>query len=229
MRSFPRKRAYSPHAASSLHHRNFRCPSGTTDLPDTLNRMAPAKALRGGMALETQTERRNETSTRKPLPRSGGNPPARKGLTHHRKRALAGDSEMTPSSVGSELQSRVIEPRKKVERGSLRGCDSGGHAEAPQWSGAEVRPGSKSRAKPQVLSFSKGSIGVFREAGNRSEAEIDCRGQPEGWSEATSKPPVSSEKAGSDHPGIPRSKIGGGLSASGRQEQKVNRGIERRA
>jgi len=60
---------------------------------------------------------------------------------------LAGDSEMTPSSVGSKLQSRVIEPRKKFDRRSLRGCDSGGKTEAPQWSGVEVRPGSKSTAK----------------------------------------------------------------------------------
>jgi hypothetical protein len=54
---------------------------------------------------------------------------------------------MTPSSVGSELQSGVIEPRKKMERGSLRGLRSGGNTEAPQRSGVEVRPGSKSSAK----------------------------------------------------------------------------------
>lgn len=54
---------------------------------------------------------------------------------------------MTPSSVGSELQSGVIEPRKKIERGSLRGLRSGGNTEAPQRSGVEVRPGSKSSAK----------------------------------------------------------------------------------
>ena len=56
---------------------------------------------------------------------------------------------MTPSSVGSELQSRVNEPRKKDERGSLRACDSGDNTEAPQWSGVEVRPGSKSTAEQQ--------------------------------------------------------------------------------
>lgn len=54
---------------------------------------------------------------------------------------------MMPSSVGSELQSGVIEPRKKIERGSLRGLRSGGNTEAPQRSGVEVRPGSKSSAK----------------------------------------------------------------------------------
>ena len=97
-----------------------------------------------------RTERRNErTSNRKPLSRPGGNRPARKGLTHHRKRALVGESEMTPSSVGSERRSRVNEPRKKDERGSLRACDSGDNTEAPLWSGVEVRPGSKSTAEPQ--------------------------------------------------------------------------------
>lgn len=61
--------------------------------------------------------------------------------------SLGWRSEMTPSSVGRELQSRVMEPRKNDERRSLRGGDSGGKTEAPQWSGVEVRPGSKSRAK----------------------------------------------------------------------------------
>ena len=41
------------------------------------------------------------------------------------------------------------EPRKNEERRSLGACDSGGHTEAPQWSGAEVLPGSKSTAKQQ--------------------------------------------------------------------------------
>ena len=106
--------------------------------------MAPAKALRGGDGV-----RNERTSIGKPLSRPGGNRPVRKGLTHHRKRALVGESEMTPSSVGSEQQSRVNEPRKKDERGSLRACDSGDNTEAPQWSGVEVRPGSKSTAKQQ--------------------------------------------------------------------------------
>jgi hypothetical protein len=56
---------------------------------------------------------------------------------------------MTSSSVGSELQSSVIESRKKEERGSLRVCDSGDSTVTPQWFGAEVRPGSKSRAEQQ--------------------------------------------------------------------------------
>jgi len=33
LRSFPRKKAYSPHAASSLHHRNFCGASGTGAAP----------------------------------------------------------------------------------------------------------------------------------------------------------------------------------------------------
>jgi len=106
--------------------------------------MAPAKALRGGDGV-----RNERTSIGKPLSRPGGNRPVRKGLTHHRKRALVGESEMTPSSVGSERRSRVNEPRKKDERGSLRACDSGDNTEAPLWSGVEVRPGSKSTAEPQ--------------------------------------------------------------------------------
>ena len=94
-------------------------------------------------------EKVEATSNGKPLLRPGGNRPAREGLTIHRKRALAGESEMTPSSVGSELQSRVNEPRKENEWRSLRVCDSGGHTEAPQRSGVEVLPGSKSTAKQQ--------------------------------------------------------------------------------
>jgi len=138
------------------------------------------------MALENKTTNRKEnveeTSTRKPLSRPGGNHPARQGLTIHRKRALAGDSEMTPSSVGSELQSRVIEPRNIDERGSLRVCDSEGHVEAPQWSGVEVRPGSKNRAEAAAHGTSGGrcmgresSNGVFREAGRASCLLGKCR------------------------------------------------------
>jgi hypothetical protein len=88
-------------------------------------------------------------SIRKPQARPGGSHPVWKGLTIHRKRALVGESEMTPSSVGSEPQSRVKEPRNKDERGSLRVCDSGDNTEAPQWFGVEVRPGSKSTAEWQ--------------------------------------------------------------------------------
>jgi hypothetical protein len=57
--------------------------------------MAPAKAPRGGMVLEvTNKEPKGEmdesTSKRKPLPRPGGDQPARQDLTSHHKRALAG-------------------------------------------------------------------------------------------------------------------------------------------
>lgn len=98
----------------------------------------------------TERRQKNErTNTRKPLSRPGGSHPVWKGLTIHRKRALVGGSEMTPSSVGSERRSRVKEPRNKDERGSLRACDSGDNTETPQWSGVEVRPGSKSTAKWQ--------------------------------------------------------------------------------
>jgi len=96
---------------------------------------------------KTHRTRNEMKSTGKPLARPGGNPPARAGLTHHRKRALVGASETTPSSVGSEPQSPVNEPRKKDGRGSLRVSDSGDNTEAPQWSGVEVRPGSKSWAE----------------------------------------------------------------------------------
>jgi hypothetical protein len=121
----------------------------------TFNHMAPAKALRGGKVLElgketAETKGKNErTSIRKPLSRPGGSQPAWKGLTIHRKRALVGESEMTPSSVGSEPQSRVKEPRNKDKRGSLRACDSGDNTETPQRFGVEVRPGSKSTAERQ--------------------------------------------------------------------------------
>lgn len=40
-----------------------------------------------------------------------------------------------------------MEPRKENDRRSPRGCDSGDSTEAPRWSGAEVRPGSKSTAQ----------------------------------------------------------------------------------
>ena len=129
-----------------------RTPSHSTNLTHFQSHGASQSPERRGWCSKQKqrTERTNErTSNRKPLSRPGGNGPARKGLTHHRKRALAGDSEMTPSSVGSELQSRVNEPRKEEERGSLRACDSGDNTEAPQWSGVEDRPGSESTAKRQ--------------------------------------------------------------------------------
>ena len=65
-----------------------------------INFMAPAKALRGGDGARNLKLKLNlkpkgdveeeETSTRKPLLRPGGNRPVRKGLTIHRKRALVG-------------------------------------------------------------------------------------------------------------------------------------------
>jgi hypothetical protein len=60
--------------------------------------MAPAKAPRGGMVLKvTNKEPKGAmdetTSKRKPLPRPGGKEPARKGLTNHHKRALAGNQK----------------------------------------------------------------------------------------------------------------------------------------
>lgn len=66
--------------------------------------------------------------------------------------SLASSIEMSARSVDSELQSRVIEPRNLIDWWSLRACDSGDHADAPNslygdWSGANVRPGSKSRAE----------------------------------------------------------------------------------
>ena len=73
--------------------------------------------------------------------------------------------------------------------------------------------------------------GVSREAGNRSAAEIDCpEGSPaRGGAIATSKPPVSSIGAGTDHTGSPRSKATSALFARGRQERESNRGNRRRA
>jgi len=66
--------------------------------------------------------------------------------------SLASSIEMSARSVDSELQSRVIEPRNFIDWWSLRACDSGDQADAPNslygdWSGADVRPGSKSRAE----------------------------------------------------------------------------------
>src|ERR1700741_3729578 len=60
--------------------------------------MAPAKAPRAGMVLKvTNKEPKGAmdetTSKRKPLPRPGGKEPARKGLTNHHKRALAGNQK----------------------------------------------------------------------------------------------------------------------------------------
>ena len=66
--------------------------------------------------------------------------------------SLASSIEMSARSVDSELRSPAIEPRKRVNWWSLRACDSGDHAGAPNshegdWSGANVRPGSENRAK----------------------------------------------------------------------------------
>jgi hypothetical protein len=66
--------------------------------------------------------------------------------------SLASSIEMSARSVDSELQSRVIEPRNFIDWWSLRACDSGDQADAPNslygdWSGADVRPGSESRAE----------------------------------------------------------------------------------
>jgi hypothetical protein len=63
---------------------------------------------------------------------------------------------MAPSSVGSELQSRVIEPRNGLYRWSLRCRKYVGSMEAPLWSGAEVRPGSESRAEQYRVSREAG-------------------------------------------------------------------------
>src|SRR5271165_7136533 len=52
-------------------------------------------------------------------------------------------------------ESRVIEPRNKAQRWSLRSLNSGGRIEAPKRLGAEIRPGSESRAKAR-----KGTLGT---------------------------------------------------------------------
>jgi len=60
---------------------------------------------------------------------------------------------MPARSVDSELQSLVIEPRKFIDRRSLRVSNSGDHAGALKeshcgdWSGANVCPGSESMAE----------------------------------------------------------------------------------
>lgn len=66
--------------------------------------------------------------------------------------SLASSTEMSARSVDSELRSPVIEPRNNDDWWSLRACDSGDHAVAPNsldgdWSGANVRPGSENRAE----------------------------------------------------------------------------------
>ena len=64
---------------------------------------------------------------------------------------------MAPSSVGSQLQSRVIEPRNGLYRWSLRCRKNVGRTEASLRSGAEVRPGSdESRAEQYRVSREAG-------------------------------------------------------------------------
>jgi len=68
---------------------------------------------------------------------------------------------MAPSSVGRELQSRVIEPRNGLYRWSLRGRKFVGSMEAPLRSGAEVRPGSESRAEQYRVSREAGRASCY--------------------------------------------------------------------
>jgi hypothetical protein len=75
--------------------------------------------------------------------------------------SLGRRSEMTPSSVGSELQSRVNEPRKNRYWGSPRIVFSVGRAETPRRSGVEVRPGSESMAKQHRVSQEAGRASCF--------------------------------------------------------------------
>ena len=64
--------------------------------------------------------------------------------------------ETAPSSVGSELQSRVIEPRNGLYLWSLRCRKYVGSTEAPLRSGVEVRPGPESRAEQYRVSRETG-------------------------------------------------------------------------
>jgi len=84
---------------------------------------------------------------------------------------------MAPSSVGSELQSRVIEPRNGLYRWSLRGRKNVGSTEASLRSGAEVRPGSdESRAEQYRVSREAGRASCF--LGNNRKGLVRFCGGP---------------------------------------------------
>jgi hypothetical protein len=100
--------------------------------------------------------------------------------------SLGWRSEMTPSSVGSEWQSRVKEPRNRPYWGSPRVLVSVGRVKAPQRSGAEIRPGSESRAKPQRVSQEAGRASCFlgeesRRGLNRENKQPEERATTRRW------------------------------------------------
>ncbi len=84
---------------------------------------------------------------------------------------------MAPSSVGSELQSRVIEPRNGLYRWSLRRRKSVGSTEASLRSDAEVRPGSESRAEQYRVSREAGRASCL--LGNDREVDHPVNQGPE--------------------------------------------------
>ena len=86
--------------------------------------------------INTEIQCRNPAGI-EPRPVKAGNQPVAN---------IASSPEMAARSVWSESRSRVIESRKKYDRWSLRLRSNGGSTEAPQVPGAEVRPGSESRA-----------------------------------------------------------------------------------
>jgi len=84
---------------------------------------------------------------------------------------------MAPSSVGSELKSRVIEPRNGLYRWGLRGRRSVGSMEAPLRSGTQVRPGSASRAEQYRVSREAGR--AFCLLGNNRKVDHPVNQGPE--------------------------------------------------
>jgi len=84
---------------------------------------------------------------------------------------------MAPSSVGSQMQSRVIEPRNGLYRWSLRRRKSVGSMEAPLRSGAEVRPGSESRAEQYRVSREAGRASCL--LGNNRKVDHPVNQGPE--------------------------------------------------
>ena len=75
-----------------------------------------------------------------------GNQPHPVKADHQPETSLASSSVMAARSVDSEYRSHDIEPRNHAISWSLRRHVSGGSTEAPEWSGVDVRPGSKNVA-----------------------------------------------------------------------------------
>ena len=114
----------------------------------------------GGLPAE---RRRSRLRERKSQLNPAGNQPARPSLTSRRLRTGSESwraSEMAPSSVGSQVPNRVIEPRDELYRWSLRCRKNVVSTEAPLRFGADVRPGSD-RAEQGRFSREDGRASVL--------------------------------------------------------------------